>query len=68
MNAQPIGAFVKHVATTRPPLEYRLATALGEALDMLAEHGIEPANLLAVLGDAEARFASIRRAELGACP
>lgn len=66
MTAEPIGAFAKHVATTRPPLDFRLATALGEALDMLAEHERVPAALLDVLCDAEAKFASIRRAELEA--
>lgn len=64
MNAPATGLYADLVSTTRAPLEIRLANALGEALDLLEEQGIAPASLLEVLGEAETRFARVRRAEM----
>lgn len=58
------GLYADLVATTRPPLERRLANALGEALDLLEERA--PNNLIDVLREAETKFASIRRREMEA--
>lgn len=56
--------YANRVATTRPPLERRLANALSEALDLLEERA--PNNLIDVLREAETKFASIRRREMEA--
>lgn len=66
MSAPVTGIYADLLPPVLPSLEYRLANALGEAMDLLEEYGVEPANLLDVLGEAETKFASIRRREMEA--